>query len=316
MAKYKYNPETLQFEVVEISKTRKFFRYAITTIVTASVFCFILMLFSMYLVETPEQQQSKYTNRALEKQYKILLKRKIETDKVLRELQNRDKKIYRAVFEIDPVSDSADFQDPYQKFEQKNLTNLNDSNTHQLAFLREFLKKQRKESTDLIKMIKNDENVVNIPTLQPVQNADLHFTVYGYGNRIDPYYKTPTFHSGIDYGCPDGTNVYAAADGIVTNADQAKRGYGLQIRINHSGKYETVYAHLSETKVHEGQKVKRGDLIGLSGSSGKSYTPHLHYEILVNGKPVNPVSFFIIDLNPEEYREMFTLSSRGGLSLD
>jgi len=315
MSKYKYNPETLQFEIVEISKKQRFFRYVITTIVTATVFCFILVLLYLYLIESPEQKQIKYENQALEKQYKTLLNRKIETDKVLKELQNRDKKIYQTVFEISPENDSLDIEDPYKKFERKNINSLTDSNTRQLNFLINYVAKQRKESFDLVKMLSSAENILTIPALQPIQNSDMRYMVYGYGMRIDPIYKTPSFHPGIDYACPEETSIYATADGTVTNTDEAKRGYGLQIRVR-GGDYETVYAHLRESFVKVGQKVKRGERIGLSGNSGKSYAPHLHYEVLYKGKTVNPVLFFLIDLNTQNYSEMYQLAARGGVSLD
>ncbi len=154
-----------------------------------------------------------------------------------------------------------------------------------------------------------------IPAIQPIYNNNLNYHVSGFGKKIDQLYKSPIFHSGIDYAAPEGTKVYATADGVVILAANQRR-YGNQIIIKHNSDYQTRFAHLSEISVNSGQRIKRGDVIGLVGNTGKSLIPHLHYEVIYRGKPVNPVNYFFLDLFPEDYIKIKYLANKTGLSLD
>jgi len=138
----------------------------------------------------------------------------------------------------------------------------------------------------------------------------------GYGMRIDPHYKTPAFHAGMDFTAPTGTPIYATGDGTVIRADRASRGYGNHVRIDHGFGYTTLYAHMSKTNVKVGSEVKRGEIIGYVGNTGKSVGPHLHYEVRKNDKPVNPINFYFSDLTPEEYDLVIQLSSQENQSFD
>jgi murein DD-endopeptidase MepM/ murein hydrolase activator NlpD len=144
----------------------------------------------------------------------------------------------------------------------------------------------------------------SIPAIQPVATNDLIHPPYGFGVRIDPVYKIPAFHTGMDFSSDIGTKVYATGDGEVINSDYNNNGYGLNIKLDHGFSYKTLYAHLSKIFVKTGQKVKRGEVIGLVGSTGKSVGPHLHYEVIVNDVAVNPISFFYNDLSPEQYARL------------
>ncbi|MGB5393661.1 MAG: M23 family metallopeptidase, partial [Lutimonas sp.] len=145
---------------------------------------------------------------------------------------------------------------------------------------------------------------------------DLTRMASGYGWRLDPFTKARKFHKGMDFTAPKGIPIYATGNGVVTRADNASSGFGNHIRIDHGFDYLTLYAHLSKYNVRKGQKVKRGDLIGFVGSSGRSQAPHLHYEVWYKGQAVNPINFYYGDLSPEEFQEMLLRSSQEGQSYD
>lgn len=135
------------------------------------------------------------------------------------------------------------------------------------------------------------ERFKHLPTINPVDQGRI--TDY-FGNRIDPFIERPRLHTGIDIAAPPGTDVYAAADGVVELVNHSyspNRDYGKYIIINHDFGKQTLYAHLSQINIKVGQKVKRWDIIGLVGETGRATGPHLHYEVRENETPVNPISY-------------------------
>jgi murein DD-endopeptidase MepM/ murein hydrolase activator NlpD len=158
--------------------------------------------------------------------------------------------------------------------------------------------------------------IASIPAIQPVNNQDLRRLSSYFGYRTDPYYKVPKFHEGVDFSAPPGTEIYATGDGIIMASDRSKSGYGNQIIIDHGFGYKTMYAHLQSFKVRAGEKVKRGQVIGTIGSTGKSTSPHLHYEVWKNNVPVNPINYFFNDITPEQYEEILILSQRPSQTMD
>jgi murein DD-endopeptidase MepM/ murein hydrolase activator NlpD len=155
-----------------------------------------------------------------------------------------------------------------------------------------------------------------IPGIQPVSNKDLKRIASGFGYRIHPIYKTYKMHTGQDFTAPVGTEVYATGNGTVRKVEYSRRGYGRNIIVDHGYGYQTLYAHLSKIEVRKGQRVNRGDVIGLVGNTGTSTAPHLHYEVIKNNRKINPANFFYNDLTPEEYEQMIEISSRVTQSFD
>ena len=155
-----------------------------------------------------------------------------------------------------------------------------------------------------------------IPAIQPLSNKDLSRIASGFGQRIDPIYKTPKFHAGVDFSAKTGTPIYSTGDGKVIRVRKSKKGYGNHVKIDHGYGYTTLYAHMSKYIVRKGQKVKRGEIIGYVGNTGKSVAPHLHYEVHKDNIKVDPKYFFFDDLNPDEYEKMIFLSSQSNQSFD
>ena len=176
---------------------------------------------------------------------------------------------------------------------------------------------QSKSLDEIAQLAEEKEKLLAaIPAIQPVRNEDLTRMASGYGYRSDPFTKVRKFHYGMDFTAPRGTPVYASGDGVVTRADAAAVGFGKHIRIEHGYGYESIYAHLYKYNVKKGQRVKRGDLIGFVGSTGRSQAPHLHYEIWKDGNKINPINFYYGNLSAEEFNELLKASQQENQSLD
>jgi murein DD-endopeptidase MepM/ murein hydrolase activator NlpD len=176
---------------------------------------------------------------------------------------------------------------------------------------------QGKSYNDIDNMIKNKEKLLlAIPAIQPVSNKNLNRIASGFGYRIDPVYKVTKFHAGLDFAAPLGTPIYATADGVVQTAGFNTGGYGNEVVINHGYGYQTLYGHMFKVKVHPGQVIKRGEVIGYVGNTGKSTGPHCHYEVHKNGKPVDPIYYFYNDLTPAQFDRILKLAATANQSLD
>ncbi len=315
--KYKFNPDTLEFENKKQSKVKRALISALSIFI-GSIFIFIIIyiIFSYYYnAKYINNSQSEY--KVLEKQYKVLVDRKKKNDEYLNELIEKDKKIYQAVFKSSPDNIMIKDKNPYSKFLNSKTTDIVKENSERLKFINEVTEKQKAVYDQIIDLLQKTDTfgLENIPAIQPIFNKKLKYPVYGFGERIDHVYKTLIFHQGIDYAIPEGTNVFSTADGIVEKSGH-KRGLGKRLVINHGNGYKTTYAHLSVINFKAGKKVKRGDVIGKTGMSGKSLIPHLHYEIHYNGKEINPVNYFFLDLEPNEFLQIRLQSAKSGLSLD
>ena len=273
----------------------------------------------MYIVyfESPEEAQLRKENMELKMYYDLLTKELDESSQMLSALQDRDDNIYRVIFGVDPIPEEirkagtgganryADLRDQSLEREDLVLTNY-----QRLDKLKKQMYIQTKSYDDIVELAKDKEDkLASLPAIQPVSNKDLKRFSSGYGYRIDPIYKTRRMHWGVDFSLGVGTPVYATGDGVVRWTRTSLGGYGRQIEIEHGFGYKTKYAHLDRFIVKKGQRVKRGDLIGYSGNSGKSTAPHLHYEVHLNGKKINPIHYFSRDLSPEEYEEILRLAS-------
>jgi murein DD-endopeptidase MepM/ murein hydrolase activator NlpD len=170
---------------------------------------------------------------------------------------------------------------------------------------------------EIAKLAKDKEKLLGaIPAIQPVKNEDLRMMASGFGYRTDPFTKVRKFHAGMDFSARTGTVVYATGDGVVERADNTASGYGNHIVITHGYGYQTLYGHLSRYAIRAGQRVKRGDVIGYVGSTGRSEAPHLHYEVHKNGTVVNPLNFYYGNISAKEYVLISKLANQENQSLD
>ena len=321
MYKYKYNPRTVKYEKVKLTwkdKLLRFFTYFTATLILALLYN---MIFSAFF-DTPKEKALIRENKQLELQYEILNKKFDLVENTLTDLQQRDNNIYRVIFETEPIPSSvrkAGFGGA-ERYEQ--LRDLEDSDlviktARRLDKLSKQLYIQSKSYDQIINKSENKEEMLAaLPAIQPISNKDLTRTASGYGWRIHPIYKIKKLHEGMDFTAPTGTEVYATGDGVVEEVKSSYRGYGKRVVIDHGYGYKTRYAHLNSFNVREGQKVKRGDVIGYVGNTGLSTAPHLHYEVEKGDKKVNPVHYYFNDLTPEQYEKMIFISSNSGQSFD
>lgn len=318
--KYKINPDTLVLEQVEHG-LRYWLRqtgiYIFGGIVLGVIFLYLFLVF----FPSPREKQLLREKEALEAQLTHLHQQVDQMQIVMTDLQQRDDNLYRVLFGAEPIPMSIRQGTQRKIAYYEELASMTNSQlSADLALKVDVLEKemyvQAKSYDDILEMAKNQEiRMKNIPAIQPVMNKDLKRVASGYGMRIDPVYHVRKFHQGMDFTAPTGTEVFATGNAKVKFTGW-KQGYGNTVILDHGFGYETLYAHLYKSLVRKGQKVRRSDIIALVGNSGKSTGPHLHYEVRLNGKPVDPRNYYFYDLSPEEYDQMIQLSNNFGQMLD
>ena len=320
-AKYFYDKKTLSFKRVE--KTWKTRLKNILLFLSVSSFFGLLMLIAAFnFFDSPKEKILKRELDKLVLEYELIDKELEKLSAVLENIKDRDDNIYRVIFEADPIPNSIRKAgiggiNRYKDLEGFESSDLLISTSKKIDQISKQLYIQSKSFDEVIDMaLKKSEMMASIPAIQPVKNKELKRVASGYGRRIDPYYKKLKFHYGVDFSAPKGTPIYATGNGTVAKVEKSKRGFGNHVVINHGFGYESLYAHMSKYTVRKGQKVKRGDIIGYVGSTGKSTAPHLHYEVHKDGRKINPAYYFHNDLSPEEFDRMLELSSQENQSFD
>ena len=318
--KFQINPNTLELEQVEHGLTywlRRSGLYILGGIVLGIFFLFLFLTF----FPSPREKQLLKEKETLQAQLKMLNNQVDQMQLVMTDLQQRDDNLYRVLFDAEPIPLSIRHgaQRKISYYEQiARMTNnqLAADLTLKVDVLEKELYVQSKSYDEIIEMAKTREvRMENIPAIQPVLNKDLKRVASGYGVRIDPVYHVRKFHQGMDFTAPTGTEIFATGNAKVIFTGW-KQGYGNTIILDHGFGYKTVYAHLYKSLVRKGQRVKRYDIIGLVGNTGKSTGPHLHYEVRLNDRPVDPRNYYFYDLSPEEYDQMIQLSNNFGQMLD
>lgn len=319
--KYYYNTHTLRYEKLETPLRVRLLRL-FGFIASSLVFAAIIVAIAFHYIDSPETKSLRIENDNLRENYTLLNQRTSQLEKQMLALENRDNNVYRAIFEATPVPDSARLKEmeknkEVQLVQSMGETELVKSLTSQLNTLSLQVAYQQKSYDAIDGMIKNKEKLLAaIPAIQPVSNKDLRHIASGFGYRVDPVYKITKFHAGLDFAATQGTPIYATADGVVSEANYDAGGFGNHVVINHGYGYETLYGHMVRIKAKGGQKIKRGEVIGWVGSTGKSTGPHCHYEVHKGNQPVDPVYFFYSDLTPEQYDQVLKLAKAANQSFD
>lgn len=321
--KYYYDSENLAYKRIQTRKRKKF-GYIVLFLVSSALFGFLifLLLINTSYFETPKDKIQAREIEALALNYKVLNKKLDLMNEVLEAIENRDNNIYRIYFNTSPISEEerkAGFGgvNRYKDLQGFNNSELMENTTKRVDVLTKELVIQSKSLDEIVALAKQKEKLLAaIPAIQPVKNEDLKQMASGYGYRSDPFTKIRKFHYGMDFTARTGTPIYATGDGVVYKADASLSGYGNHIEVNHGYGYKTLYAHLSKYNCRPGQRVKRGDIIGYVGSTGRSQAPHLHYEVFKNGERVNPLNFYYGSISAKEYIEISKLANQENQSLD
>ncbi|HMR92627.1 MAG TPA: M23 family metallopeptidase [Chitinophagaceae bacterium] len=319
--KYYYNTNTLRYEKLEVPlriKLLRIFGFLAAAVVTAALISFVAFRF----VGSPNEKLLRLQHEKLKDRYADLSEQVKLLDQQMKELEKRDNNVYRSIFEADPIPDSA--RAKILEEQQEIATVLSMDNSELYSSLAQTLQElssritvQNASYKEIDGLIKNKEQLLaHTPAIQPVSNKDLSRIASGFGYRIDPVYKTVKMHAGIDFTAPQGTPIYASANGTVKLAGNTGNGYGNHVIINHGYGYETLYGHMVKVKVRPGEKVARGEVVGWVGSTGKSTGPHLHYEVHKNGNKLDPVYFFYNDLTPDQFERLLKQAAASNQSFD
>lgn len=321
-SKFRYNPDTLSYEKVKPTFKKRFLVFLSYLSAIASI-AILLNVFYSSVFDTPREKMLLRENNQLQTQYRYLNEKVSSLETVLDDIERRDDNIYRTIFNADPIPASvrdAGFGgvNRYEDLEGYENSDVIIETAKRLDLLTKAVYVQSKSYDEVVDLAKSREDQLSsLPAIQPISNKDLSRTASGWGFRIHPIYKIRKFHYGMDFTAPTGTEVYVTADGTIERIQKSRRGYGNVIIVNHGYGYQTLYAHLNEfNRAYVGKKVKRGDVIAYVGNTGLSTAPHLHYEVHLNNKKVNPVNYYFEDLTAEEFDRMIELSMRPGQSFD
>lgn len=313
--KYFYNTNTLRYEKLVTPLRVKLLRiFGFLSALAVSSFIIITVYTRFVPSATDKEGNLKYNY--MKDNYTVLNSKVKTLQQQMAELEKRDNEVYRSIFEANPLTDSARTKMIEQKkeLEKISLKNEDELGTDIAKTLNNITARvaYQFESYGVIeKLISNQENkLASIPAIQPVSNKELTRIASGFGYRIHPIYGIAKMHNGLDFTAPQGTPIYATGDGTVSTAGMST-GTGNHVIINHGYGYQTVYMHMVRIKARDGQRVKRGEVIGWVGSTGASTGPHCHYEVHINGVPVDPVYFFFNDLNAEQYDRVLKIAATG-----
>ena len=319
--KYFYNTNTLRYEKLVTPLRVKLLR-VFSFLAAVSVAGFLFMQISYRYFPSANEKKLLNENSRIKDNYSILSTEILKMNRELREIEKRDNQVYRSIFEASPLPDSARSKMMEKQAEERLLAGLSEDELNtsilaQINTLRNRLYAQTTSFTAIEEMVKNKEALLDAtPAIQPVSNKELSRLASGFGYRIDPVYKTTKMHAGLDFASPQGTPIYATADGVVSLAGNMANGFGNHVIINHGYGYETLYGHMVRIKARRGQRIRRGEVIGWVGSTGKSTGPHLHYEVHKNGRELDPIYFFYNDLTPEQFDRMLKIAATGNQSFD
>lgn len=321
--KYYYDSENLAYRKIKTKKAKKI-GVVLLFLVASALFGFLMfvVLLNTPYFETPKDRLQAREIDNLKLHYAILNKKIDELNAVTAAIEDRDNNLYRTYFNTAPISDEerkAGFKtkNRYAKLEGFDNSALVKNTTQRVDVLTKALAVQSQSLDEILQLAKAKDHLLSaIPAIQPVKNENLKRMASGFGYRSDPFTKVRKMHEGMDFTAKTGTPIYATGDGVVAKADNTASGFGNHIVIRHGYGYETLYAHLSKYKARAGQRVKRGDIIGYVGSTGRSEAPHLHYEVHKNNKVVNPLNFYYGNISAVEYVAISKLANQENQSLD
>ncbi len=321
--KYFYDPDTLSYRKIEPKKSRKY-RNLTFFLLGSAIFGLLglIVILNTNILNTPRELSLQREVKNYELQFELLGKKMEQMEQVLANIEDRDNNIYRLYFEANPIPEEqrrAGFGgvNRYKSLEGFNNSEMIIGATKRMDIIQKQMVIQSKSLDEITKLAAEKEKLLAaIPAIQPISNDKLTRMASGYGWRSDPFTEARKMHWGMDFTSPKGTPIYASGDGKVTRADNNSSGYGKHIRIDHGYGYVSLYGHLSNYNVKSGQRVKRGDLIGFVGSTGRSEAPHLHYEVWKDGDRINPINFYYGSLTAEEFENMLKYATQENQSLD
>jgi murein DD-endopeptidase MepM/ murein hydrolase activator NlpD len=314
---YHFNKESLSFDKIEVTARKRAGRWLLKLF---SGFSMAVVLFVIYffLFPSPKEQALERENEEILARYNLLSDEVERLDYILVGLKRRDDNLHRVIFETAPPGRAGTGGSTHhERMKRYGNADLVLATARELDTLSRRVRLQRAAYGETMAMARNNGAMLAaIPAILPVAlNTSTVYLAAAFGPCMHPFYKMVKFHHGMDFSGPVGTPVHATGDGVVESRGKAK-GVGNHVIIDHGFGYKTLYAHLDEIRVGKGQKVKRGAVIALLGNSGQVSGPHLHYEVHVNGKPVDPINYYFNDLSAEEFDALVEAAGNTGQSMD
>lgn len=278
------------------------------------------ILFSL-LFDTPYERQMRQATEELQQQYDAMSARYDSLEMVMNNITERDKSVFRILFETDPYDLDTEQGDERVILHEQNISKSKRELHTDISQRITKLEQKMNEVESAWETIRTRSEALegkgnNIPAIQPVINKQLTLLTAGYGTILNPFFRTLKSHQGVDYTVAEGSSIFATADGTVKEISDKSSTLGKTIVIDHGNGYQTSYSHLLSVLVTRGQKVQRGDVIARSGNSGLSLAPHLHYEVRYNGIRIDPIHYFFMELSPDEYQRMIRIAQSGMQSFD
>lgn len=300
---------------------RKLLRFLLVFLAFLGVaFLFAILLFTFF--KSPKEKAQARELEYMRLQYEIMNDRLDNMETLMTDMEQRDNDLYRVMFEADPIPSQvrrSGFSDADRYADLYGFMNsgLVVSAARKLDVIASQLYHQSVSYDTLFAMARNKSDMLaHIPAIFPVKETEIKYISSFFGYRPDPIYKISKFHSGVDFASALGTEAYATGDAVVYDVEHNEWGYGNMVILDHGYGYKTRYAHLQRAAVHKGQHVKRGQVIGYIGSTGKATGVHLHYEVLKNDVQIDPINFFYQDLTPDEYNQILEQSTLPTQTMD
>ncbi len=322
---YIFNPKTLRYEVRKRSRTSRIVK---STLLFAVSLCMTAIYFWLYTsvlgLEPPKTLLLKKRNAGWCSKIEVMNRQLDRYDEALESLRMRDDDIYRSIFGMDEIPAevrNAGFGgvNRYAHYDGIDPDGLLKNTAMRLDVMTKKTYVQSRSFDEVALLSKRAGDMAScIPAIPPINPDRNHYRfTSAFGYRADPKSGRTAFHKGVDFAMKPGNPIYVTGDGVVESVSFEFFGYGNQVIIDHGFGYKTRYAHLKSIGVVEGMKIKRGECIGLSGNSGKSTGPHLHYEVIYKGRPVNPYNYYDLSMSPEEYATMVqnTADASGKITL-
>jgi hypothetical protein len=299
---------------------RRFFPLAIRFFVWVGLVLFWWIILA-HTIDMPSEYKLRHSTDALKREYKVMSERYDSLAHIIDNVVRRDENVFRKLFESNPYDLSADLENErislYEQLTHMDNTDLMDVLDNRMQDANKKANIVLKSSESMKQNISTEYLSIDcVPAIQPVNNKQLTLLAAGKKPLINPFHRTMREHHGVDYLIPEGTAVFATADGTVKSLSEKNSSHGKAITIDHENGYETSYSHLLDIRVRKGQKIKRGDIIALSGNSGLSFVPHLHYEVRYRDTRVDPVHYFFLELTPEEYQRIIRIALSSMQSFD
>lgn len=274
-----------------------------------------------FTIDMPAEYKLRHSTDKLHEEYLKMSECYNDLTQVIDNVERRDENVFRKLFESNPYNLTVDSDNERIALHESLMEMTNDELMETLTARVESTTKEHDALTrsynDMMYALETTTLSVDcIPAIQPVNNRQLTLLAAGKKPLINPFHRAMREHHGVDYLIPEGTPVFATADGTVESLSEKNTTHGKAITIDHGNGYQTSYSHLLDIRVKKGTKVKRGDIIAMSGNSGLSFAPHLHYEVIFNGMRVDPVHYFFMELNAEEYQRMIRIALSSMQSFD